>query len=200
MSIFLIKTLFIVFTLASCLIPLTAHAESKVFYAPEGNVSSLMVFERGGFARGYGIFSNAAARMLFDEQTKALDNLKFAVLLKSFTGSTALLRQEMSARPLRSQEAEIAFVQDAPVKFENGKAIIKGQFIINNVRKDGEFEATLNKFARVSKSSDIFEDGTQNLGLSLHAKFKRSDFGLSVDEGGQYNDEAVLMLDIVAAN
>lgn len=186
--------------LSFCFFPLATFAESRVFYAPEGNVSTLMVFEKGGFARGYGVFGNAAARMLYDDVAKVLDNLKFAVLIKSFVGSTNGIQQEMGAVRARSAESEIAFIQGAPVKFENEKASIKGQFIINGIRKDGVFEATLNKYARVSNERDLFDDGAHNLGLSLHATIKRSDFGLSAGEGSLYNDESVLMLDIVASN
>lgn len=188
------------FAFAFSFTPLPSHSEARVFYAPEGNVSTLMVFEKGGFARGYGVFGNAAARMLYDDTVKVLDNLKFAVLIKSFVGSTTGIQQEMGALRTRSAESEIAFIQGAPVKFENDKASIKGQFIINGIRKDGAFETTLNKYARVSNERDLFDDGAHNLGLSLHTTIKRSDYGLSAGEGSPYNDETVLMLDIVASN
>ncbi|MBY0429075.1 MAG: hypothetical protein K2Q32_07640, partial [Alphaproteobacteria bacterium] len=81
---------------------------------------------------------------------------------------------------------------------ENGKAVIKGQLIIHNILKDVSFEAALNKFGRTSKATDIYDDGLETLGMSLHANFKRSNFMLGGGDNSAFNDEAILMLDIVA--
>ena len=189
----------------SCLITLiliTQHsfAESKVFFAPAGEVSAMVICEESGYARTYSLFTSGVARMHYDDATKTLDNLKFALLMKSFISSSpAFTREWFERRPLSiNSEDEIGFVQSDPVRFENGKAIIKGQLVINNIRKDARFEATLNKFGRMSKTTDLYDDGTQSLGFSIHTTFKRSDFSLGSSENSHFNDEAILMLDIVA--
>jgi polyisoprenoid-binding protein YceI len=187
------------------LIPLTLRAESKVFFAPAGQVSALVIAEQSNFARIYAMLTNGLARMHYDDTTKTLDSLKFALLMNSFVTSSPSFAQEWFARrPLSpDKEDEVAFVQSDPTKFENNKATIKGQLVINTIRKDVTFEATLNKFGRISKTNDLYDDGAQTLGFSMHGNFKRSDFSLAGNGAGSgensaFNDDAILMLDIVA--
>lgn len=183
-----------------CFSPNLGFADSKVFYAPAGQVSAMVICEESSYARTYNLFTNGLARMHFDPATKTLDSLKFALLMSSFVTSSPKFAQEWNERrPLTvDKEDEVAFVQAEPVKFENGKAVIKGQLIIHNIRKDISFEGVLNKFGRTSKATDIYDDGAETLGMSIHATFKRSDFMLGGGENSAFNDEAILMLDIVA--
>jgi polyisoprenoid-binding protein YceI len=184
-------------TLVSCLLPQLSHAQARTFSAPEGQVSALMIFEQSSFARAYGVFNNAAARMIFDEKTKTLDNLKFALLSKTFIGSVPGLHREMQGK--RGQNGEIDFVQSEPAEFTNNRAKIKGQLVANGVRKDITFDATLNKVGRFGSSADLDDDGATTIGLSLHTSLKRSEFYLSSGaKNSVFNDDAVLMLDILA--
>ncbi len=189
----------LLFATLLCL-PHPSFAESKVFFAPAGQVSAMVICEESSFARTYSLFTNGLARMHFDGQTKTLDSLKFALLMRSFVTSSPRFAQEWNERrPLTvDKEDEIGFAQSDPVKFENGKAVIKGQLIIHNIRKDVSFEATLNKFGRTSKTTDLYDDGAETLGLSIHATIKRSDFMLGGGENSAFNDEAILMLDFIA--
>ncbi len=181
-------------------LPHSSLADSKIFYAPAGQVSAMVICEESSYARTYSLFTNGLARMHYDPEAKTLDSLKFALLMSSFVTSSPRFAQEWNERrPLTvDKEDEVAFVQSDPVPFENGKATIKGQLIIHNIRKDIAFQATLNKFGRVSKATDLYDDGTQTLGMSLHATFKRSDFMLGGGDASVFNDEAILMLDVVA--
>lgn len=181
-------------------LPALSLADSKVFFAPAGQVSAMVICEESSYARTYSLFTNGLARMHFDAATKTLDSLKFALLMNSFVTSSPKFAQEWNERRPHTvdKEDEVAFVQSEPVKFENGKAVIKGQLVIHNVRKDISFQAALNKFGRTSKATDIYDDGKETLGLSIHATFKRSDFMLGGGENSAFNDDAILMLDIVA--
>ena len=189
----------LLFTIFNCL-PNSSYAESKVFFAPAGKVSAMVICEESSYARTYSLFTNGLARMHYDAATQTLDSLKFALLMRSFVTSSPQFAQEWNERRPASgdKEDEVAFVQSEPVKFENGKATIKGQLIIHNIRKDVSFQASINKFGRVSNARDIYDDGAQTLGLSIHTPFKRSDFSLGGGENSSFNDEAILMLDIVA--
>lgn len=190
---------FVFLALLLCAKPLLA--EPKIYYAPAGNVGSLIICEQSGYARVYAMFTDGVARMHYDATGKTLDGLKFALLMRSFTTSSPAFWQEWFERkPYNPEkEDEVAFVQGEAVKFENDKAVIKGQLVINDIRKDISFEATLNKTGRISKTKDVFEDGAPTLGFSMHANFKRSDFSVGASaENSSFNDEAILMLDVVA--
>lgn len=180
-------------------LPLWAGTET--FFAPDGQVQSLLIVEQGAFARGYGIFTKGVARLKYDKDSEVLDDLKCALLMKSFsTGSPVLLREMRERKAYTAdKEEELAFVQDSPARFKDGKAQVKGQLIINNIRKDVTLDASLNKYGTVSKSSDIFEDGVKTLGVSLHTTLKRSDYGLtgSGETESPFKDESILMIDIV---
>lgn len=193
-------TRFILVLTALVIFPYHALAESKVFFAPAGQVSAMVICEQSSYARTYNLFTNGLARMHYDAVSKTLDNLKFALLMSSFVTSSPVFAQEWFAnRPADTdKQDEIAFVQGEPVKFENGKAVIKGQLVIHNIRKDISFQADLNKYGRTSKSDDLYDDGAMTLGFSIHAVFKRSDFSLGGGDGSPFNDEAILMLDIIA--
>lgn len=183
--------------------PAPLHADSKNYNATEDAVSALLIFEQSGFARCYGIFTHGLARIAYDDLNKNVNDLKFALLMNSFITSSPLLRGELFAHRAFApdKEDEIGFEQSEPMHFENGVGKLKGQLIINNIRKDVVFEANLNKFARVNNSKDVFEDGAQTLGISIHTAFKRSDFGLSNEnEPSSFNDETILMLDIIGKN
>ncbi len=195
-----LKWLAMTLALFIMLFPHLSHAESRVFFAEAGKVSAMVICEESSYARTYSLFTNGLARMHFDPATKTLDSLKFALLMRSFVTSSPQFAQEWNERrPLTvDKEDEVGFVQGEPAKFENGKAIIKGQLLIHNIRKDISFEAALNKFGRVSNTKDIYDDGMQTLGMSIHGTFKRSDFMLGGGDNSAFNDEAILMLDIVA--
>ncbi|MDX1923300.1 MAG: YceI family protein [Alphaproteobacteria bacterium] len=182
------------------LIPSPSFAEAKVFNAPDGQVSAMIICEESSFARTYSLFTNGIARMFYDDATKTLDSLKFALLMRGFVSSSPAFYQEWFERkPLTiDKEDEVAFIQSEPAKFTDGKGTVKGQLIIRGIRKDVSFDATLNKFARTSKTRDVFDDGAMTLGYSIHATIKRSDFSLGGGENSPFNDEAILMLDIIA--
>jgi polyisoprenoid-binding protein YceI len=194
------KRLFLAFAL--CLFPLVASADSANYNASEGNVSSVLIFEQGDFARVYGLFEKGVGRIAFDDQTKVMDNLKLAFLLDSFRSSSKILTGDVfgatSAR--RGADREVAFVQNEPLRFDgNNKALLKGDLVINGIRKPIIFEATLNKYGRINQTTDVSEDGPMTIGLSMHTSFKRSDYGLSMNkDGGQFQDTVLMMFDIVA--
>lgn len=160
----------------------------------------MIICQESSFARTYSLFTDGIARMFYDDATKTLDSLKFALLMRSFvTSSPAFYQEWFERKPLAAdKEDEVAFIQSEPAKFTDGKGTVKGQLIIRGIRKDVSFEATLNKFARTSKTRDVFDDGAMTLGFSIHATIKRSDFSLGPGEGSSFNDEAILMLDIIA--
>jgi|ERR1043166_4758423 polyisoprenoid-binding protein YceI len=178
-----------------------AFAGMETFFAPDGHVQSLFIVEQGAFARGYGIFTKGVARLKYDKDTEVLDDLKCALLMKSFSSGSPELTREMQERKGESngKDEELAFVQDSPARFKDGKAQIKGQLIINNIRKDVTLDATLNKYGTISKTSDIFEDGVKTVGVSLHAMIKRSDYGLigAGEAESPFKDEGILMIDVV---
>jgi polyisoprenoid-binding protein YceI len=176
---------------------LPASAQEKNFYAPDGNVSAMVIFEQAGFSRSYGLFTSALAGMLFDEQVKSIDNLKFAINLTSFVPNKPQLRSDLLRLPSPKAD-EIAFIQSGRVTFEDNKATIKGQLIVGNIRKDITFEATLNKIGRINSTDDIFNDGTRAVGISLHAPIKRSEYGLNNNDKSAVNDEVILLVDIIA--
>src|SRR5262249_48268922 len=142
------------------LLPALAHAEMETYFSPEGQVQSLLIVEQGAFARAYGIFTKGVARLKYDKDTEVLDDLKCALLMKSFSSSSPALMQELRERKAldNDKEDEFAFVQDSPARFKDGKVQIKGQLLANNVRKDVTLDATLNKYGTISKSADVFED------------------------------------------
>ncbi len=187
--------------LALLFAPLPAIAETHVYSAADGDASSLLILEAGGFARVYGMFTHGVARISYDDQTKIMDNLKVAYLVSSFTSSSNLLRADLfGTKPfLGDKENEVAFVQNEPARFDNQNVKLKGDLIINGMRRPCEMDATLNKFGRINQSTDMQSDGAMTVGLSLHTSFKRSDYGLSMTkENSPFNDEAVLLMDIVA--
>jgi polyisoprenoid-binding protein YceI len=196
-----LRCLVLLLPLASALVPQASHAESTVYNATEGHVNSLVIFEQGGYARVYGLFTRGVGRMKFDEAGQVLDGLKLALLLKSFVSTSAAAQDEMNGhRPSPPNgEQEVAFVQTDTARFQDNKASVKGELLINGVRKDVIFTATLNKVGSLSKSTDVFDEGTQTLGFSMHINFKPSDFSMQGDEKeSPFKDSAVLMLDIVA--
>jgi polyisoprenoid-binding protein YceI len=183
------------------LAPMPVLAAPQSFMAPQGNTSSLIIFEQTGFARTYGVFTEGIARFNYDDQMKLLDNLKLALLVRSFKSASNTLNMDFAKHgPLApaDKEREIAFMQTEPARFDNGKATIKGDLIINNIRKPIQFAGELNKYGRISQTTDIMEDGRETVGIALHANFKRSDYSMSADSTGTpFNDTAVLMLDLV---
>lgn len=180
--------------------PTSLFAEAKSFTAQTGQISAMVICEESSFARTYSLFREGIGRMFYDDATKTLDNLKFALLMRSFvTSSPAFAQEWFERKPLTvDKEDEVAFIQSEPAKFVDGKGTIKGQLIIRNIRKDVAFEASLNKFARAAKTRDVFDDGAMTLGFSIHTTIKRSDFSLGGGENSSFNDEAILMLDIIA--
>jgi polyisoprenoid-binding protein YceI len=188
-------------TLLLCLLAFHTKAAPQSFMAPQGQTSSLIIFEQTGFARTYGVFTEGIARFNYDDQMKLLDNLKLALLVRSFKSANNVLNMDFSRHgPLAppDKEREIAFMQTEPARFDNGKARIKGDLIINNIRKPIEFMGELNKYGHISKTTDVMEDGKETVGIALHANFKRSDYSMSADSSSApFNDTAVLMLDLV---
>lgn len=186
------------------LLPRPVFAEPKNYMAQEGAVSSLLIFEQAGFARSYGIFTSGVARAAYDETSKTLDNLKFALLMSSFVSNNATLKQSLLARRAYNpdRENELAFLQSEPATFTDGKARIKGQIFLNGASRNIVFEATFNKLGQIAdRSKDFFEDGAKTLGFSFHASLKRSDFHLGDTDGNTpLNDDFILMLDVIAQN
>jgi polyisoprenoid-binding protein YceI len=195
-----IGILFIWMAVCMLTLPLPAAAALQTFLAPQGQVSSLMIFEQTGFARVYGIFKEGIARYQYDDQLTTLDDLKLALLMRSFTSASPRLEADMLGRtPLTvDKEREVAFIQTEPARFDNGKAKVKGQLIINNVKKDVVMEAELNKYGRISQTTDVMEEGKSSTGISMHVSIKRSDYSLSMDSAtSPFNDDVVLMIDVV---
>ncbi|MBI3418587.1 MAG: YceI family protein [Proteobacteria bacterium] len=180
-----------------------AAAEPKTYMSQEGQVNSLLIFEQTGFARVYGIFTKGLARFFYDDALKTVDGLKLAMLANSFATASPVLRDDMSGHGAYDpdSEREIAFVQNEVARFENGKAKIKGQLVINNIRKNVVADADLNKFGRISETTHVMEEGKETLGFSFHLSFKRSEFSMSADSTTTpFNDDVVLMVDIIGQN
>lgn len=177
------------------------HAEQKNYNAPEGNISTLIILERAGFSRVYGLFTRTVGRIAYDDQTKILDNVKIAALIESFTGTTPDLATDLFSKDAlaKGADAEVAFVQSEPVRFDGTQVKIKGELVMNGMRKPVVMDATLNKFGRMNQSTDVNADGPKAIGLTLHGTIKRSDFGLSINrENSPYGDDIVLMFEVVA--
>ncbi len=192
------RLVFSVIFILSCIFPLSAHAEPKSYLVPEGKASSLMIFEQAGFARVYGIFTRGLARFHYDGQLKTVDGLKVALLAESFTTASPSLKADIMGKAPPNKESEVAFVQTEAARFDNGKARIKGDLIINNIRKKAVFQADLNRAGRVSRTTNVMEEGQETAGLSLHVNFKRSDYAMSAQAAtSPFNDEAVLMIDLI---
>jgi polyisoprenoid-binding protein YceI len=191
-----------IFLLLLLLTPLPAGAIPQSFLAPQGQVSSLIIFEQTGFARTYGVFTEGISRFNYDDQMKVLDNLKMALLVRSFQSANKVLNMDFASHGAYTspdKEREIAFIQTEPARFDNGKAKVKGDLIINNIRKPIELLAELNKYGRISQTTDVMaDDGRETVGIALHANFKRSDYSMSADSTSTpFNDTAVIMLDLV---
>lgn len=178
--------------------PLSAQAEPRSYNAPEGSISSVLIFERGDFARVYGMFLTGVGRISYDDQTHVMDNLKIAFLLNSFVSGSPGLAGDLFGGGGKNGR-ELAFVQNEPVRLEGGKVNIKGDMIVNGIRRQVVFEGSLNKFGRINQSTDVGEDGPVTIGLSMHTTFKRSDFGMNVmKENSIFQDDVIIMFDIVA--
>jgi polyisoprenoid-binding protein YceI len=174
-----------------------AWAESKTYLSPETSMNALMIFEQGGFSRVYGLFTKGLARFQYDDQLKQIDAFKTALLVNSFVSPQPTLALSFS-KNLPDKENEVAFVQTEAARFDGKKAKLKGQLIINGIRKDVVMTADLNRYGRVSQTTDVMEDGKEMVGISMFTTFKRSDFSMSSEATGNiFNDDATLMLEII---
>lgn len=190
---------FIAALLLLALTALPASAEPRNYNAPEGSISSVLIFERGDFARVYGMFLTGVGRISYDDQTHVMDNLKIAFLLNSFVSGSPGLASDLFGGSNGKNARELAFVQNEPVRLEGNKVNIKGDMIVNGIRRQVVFEGSLNKFGRINQSTDVGEDGPVTIGISMHTTFKRSDFGMNVmKENSIFQDDVIIMFDIVA--
>jgi polyisoprenoid-binding protein YceI len=179
------------------------NAALKSYNTPDGDVSALMIFERSGFSRSYGLFTKGVGRIVFDDQKKILDNIKVAFLINGFTSPSQALTSDLFSNLIMrpSSENEMAFVQSEPVRFESDRVKIKGELVINGLRRAVIFEGTMNKFGRIDQSTDVEEDGPTAIGISLNTNIKRSDFRLNLSaDGSPYADDVILMIDLLGIN
>lgn len=186
------------------LTPGASFAQSRNFTASEGSVSSLLIFERAGFARSYGLFTSGVARLSYDDVSKTIQNLKCALLMETLVTNNPSLKKDLLSRKAYKPERanELAFVQNEAARFDNGQAKIKGQLFLNGASREVVFSATLNKMGALQDpAQSVFESNARAIGFSLHTNIKRSDFNLGDDSASApINDDVVLMLDIVAGD
>jgi polyisoprenoid-binding protein YceI len=183
------------------LVPAPAKADQAQYYIPPQQFNAAIQIMDLGFANVLGIFRNAVGSFEFEETTKSVGKLRFALDASSLITSTPGSASELMGPSMLDARrySEISFSAPKSISFVEGKAKIDGTLTVRGVPKPMTFEATLNRVGKSPAAGGVWNREGDAVGLSMRGSFKRADFGMSDEnDPNRYGDDVTLLLETQA--
>jgi len=176
------KKIFLIIALLFTALPATAAEETSAhYYIPPSQFNAAMEAMDLGFANVFGLFRNATGSFEFEETTKSVTNLKFAIDASSLIANNPENISGLMVMLGTTQYSEISFIAKDSFSFTEGKADIKGDLTLHGVTKPFVLEATLNHIGKSPRGGGMWSSEGSAVGLSMRGTLKRADFGMTND-------------------
>lgn len=185
------------------LLPMNMAAAEEApsrYYVPPGQFNAVMQVMDLGLANLFGMFGNSTGSFMFEEQAKTLGNMRIAIDTTSLVASNAQSQRDLAGLIDVMQYSEIRFTAPDTVKFEDGKASIKGTLTLHGASKPVTLEVTLNRVGKSPHGGGMWSKEGDALGLSMRGSFKRADFGITDNPEipSRFGDTITLQLEMQA--
>ncbi len=190
----------ILLMIAVCLSPFCVQAEPDKYYVPPAQFNAAFQVMDMGFANVIGLFQSATGLFSYDDSSKTIGKIKFALDANSMMTANNEIRRDL-AKLLESRAyPEITFLAASDSTFKDGKAEIKGTLTAHGISKPFTFEATMNQAGNSPRGGGMWSREGPALGLSLRGSFKRADFGMGdpPEMPGRFGESITLMLEMQA--
>jgi polyisoprenoid-binding protein YceI len=180
--------------------PATAGETSYPYYVPPAQFNAALQVMDSGFANVFGLLRNATGSFNFEESTKTVSHVRFAIDARSLMAGNADNQQALQSLLEVERYPEIRFTALESYSFAEGKADIKGTLTLHGVSKPVTLQATLNRAGMSPRGGGMWASEGEALGLSMRGSFKRADFGMVDDPEiqGRFGDTITLMLETQA--
>jgi polyisoprenoid-binding protein YceI len=195
------QRLFLLLLLLSLpLASLHAAENTAAYYIPPAQFNVELEVMDDGFANMYALLRNATGSFSFDDTSKTLSRLKFAVDTTSLIASNNDNQRNLANMLSAFQYSEIRITAPDNVVFTDNKADIKATVSLHGQSKPVTFEATLNRTGTTPHSGSMWSSEGEAVGLSLKGTIKRADFGMVDDPAApaHFGDTITLKLDVQA--
>ena len=191
--------IFLFFLLCFFATPSWADSEAH-YYAPPSQVNASLTIMDQGFANVMGLFQNATGGFSYDDTTKTLKALRFALDASSLMANTPQNQNDLSQLLATFDYPEIQIITTEPTVFTDGKADMKGTLTLHGQSKPVTLAATLNRFGKSPRAGGLWEHEGDAVGLSLRTTIKRADFGMSdsTENPSRFGDALTLQLEMQA--
>ncbi|MCA1298379.1 YceI family protein [Stappia indica] len=157
-----------------CLVLAPASAEPRTFVIDPAHFSIVFNAEHIGYERLWGMFLKGEGRFVFDEDTRALSDLRVTIDTTSvFSNHTQRDQHLRSADFLDAKQFPLmTFVMTDATPVTDRTGTVTGDLTLRGVTRPVTLDVTLNKIGPYPFG------GTYVAGISAKTRLKRSDFGM----------------------
>ena len=180
-------------------IPSLACAQ-QAYYIPPNQFNAALQIMDLGFANIFGLFQNAPGSFTFEESTKTVSHVRFAIDATSLMTGNSDNQRALAELFDTAHYPEIDMTASESFSFAEGKADIKASLTLHGVTKPITLNATLNRSGKTPHGGGMWASEGEAIGLSMRGSFRRADFGLvdAPDNTGRFGDTISLMLETEA--
>jgi len=178
---------------------LPAQAQQSYYIPPTQFNAALQIMDLG-FSNVFGLFQNATGSFTFEDSTKTVSHLRFAIDMTSLLTNNPDNQRDLLTLLDALHSPELRITASESSSFAEGKADIKATLTLHGVSKPILLTATLNRSGKSPNGGGMWSKEGEALGLSMRGSFKLSDFGLSEgqEKSGRFGDAITLMLETQA--